>query len=160
MDSPGNDVFDMNLNPKRLTVQYPDQTIIATGNIVMRPTSGNGGVDQVVVRSLFRDVVVDAADKSVRFTGNGAPRHTAAGFARVRVISDGADIRYIDTPFFDHINAFGNLIQIDAAGTDTEIFHADRFISGGNSGGQNTATILDTSTATFTLPPGNWDINQ
>ncbi len=157
LDSPGNDVFVFAPHLGRMTLRYPNRTIVATGRIVVEARSENGGDDQFICYSRGTDVRVTPL--AVRFLQQVPFNHVATGFARNRINTGGGSVFYNDSSAFDHLNAFGGFIEIDNGSSSTEIFHATNFISAGSNGGPNTATISSTSTVNFTLPPGNWDID-
>ncbi len=160
LDSRGNDVFVFDADTQRMELQYPNRTIVATGELVIEAQSENGGDDQFVCHSRGSNIVV--SHLSVDFVQPNATfpalaRHSATGFASMRIDTDGGSASYVDSPGFDHVNAFGNVIEIDSGSSHIEIFDAPNFTSGGSSGGPNTATIASTSNVSFRLPPGNWD---
>ena len=160
IDSPGDDIIDIDRDPARVVARYPERTIVATGELAIGAISENGGVDEVTFRSRGRDVRIEADRHIIRLLETTFPfNHTAAGFATARVITSGGDTFYDDSPSFDTINAFGTIVEVDSPDVFVEIFNTPRFVSGGANGGTNTATIADSSTINFVLPPGNWDIN-
>jgi len=156
VDSPGND--SVVIESDSVTVRYPNRTIEPTGRLEqINAGSVNGGVDDIIFRSSGEDVRVSAITNGISLTR--FPLNSAVGFDTARVVVGGGDLFYDDSTSFDTINAFAGIVEVESPDMSVEIFGARSFTSGGANGGSNTATIADSSTTIFTLPPVNWDVD-